>query len=202
MGELEAWGGPASQSSRIRPQAQPGDPSTAFALPPGDAPASCPITPPPPRLLPQWRLRCLWSQWWFREQSPRLIDDPAPEPIAHSQARSAPASLHPDFPGDRTEGGGSPSFLFFSVREGGVWRGGSERKGGSLDGEQFSRKVALAAQMAPPACDSGAHVPPLPFLLALKALSLGGQSPRSHAACPSEGHPPALPDEDQGSAWL
>lgn len=83
-----------------------------------------------------------------------------------------------------------------------MWRGGSERKGGSLEGEQFSRKVALAAQMAPPVCNSGAHVPPLPFLFALKALSLGGQSPCSHAACPSEGHPPALPDEDQGSAWL
>lgn len=81
-----------------------------------------------------------------------------------------------------------------------MWRGGSERKGGSLDGEQFSRKVALAAQMSPPACDSGAHIPPLPSLCALKALSLEGQSPRSRAACPSEGHPPALPDEDQGSA--
>lgn len=45
---------------------------------------------------------------------PRLIDDLAPEPIAHSQARSAPASLHPDFPGNRMEGGGSPSFLSLS----------------------------------------------------------------------------------------
>ena len=202
MGELEAWGGPASQRSRIRPQAQPGDPSTAFALPlPCLLPHNAPSPQPAPEVAPEVSL---WSQWWLGEQSPRLIDDLAPEPIAHSQARSAPASLHPDFPGNRTEGGGSPSFLFlfFSVREGGVWRGGSERKGGSLEGEQFSRKVALAAQMAPPVCNSGAHVPLLPFLFALKALSLGGQSPCSHAACPSEGHPPALPDEDQGSAWL
>lgn len=92
-----------------------------------------------------------------------LIDDLAQEPITQPQARSAPAFLHPDFPGNRMEGGGSPSFL--SVGEGGVWRGGSERKGGTLDRGQFSRKVALAAQMAPPACDSGAMVPPLPFLL-------------------------------------
>lgn len=125
MGELEAWGGPASQSSRIRPQAQPGDPSTAFALLPGDAPV---VTPPPPCLLPDNAPSpqpapavapevSLWSQWWLREQSPRLIDDLAPEPIAHSQARSAPASLHPDFPGNRTEGGGSPSFLFFLLEK-------------------------------------------------------------------------------------
>ena len=96
MGELAAWGGPASQSSRIRPHAQPGDPSTAFALIPGDAPV---VTPRPPCLLPhnpaparlpqQWRLSCLCGvsagsgstaparlMTWL--QSPSLIPRPGP----------------------------------------------------------------------------------------------------------------------------
>ena len=61
MGELEAWGGPASQSSRIRPHAQPGDPSTAFALIPGDAPV---VTPRPPCLLPHNPAPALLLQQW------------------------------------------------------------------------------------------------------------------------------------------
>lgn len=67
------------------------------------------------------------------EQSPSLIDDLAPEPIAHSQA----GSLHPDFPGNGTEEGGG---LFCCWRRWGV--GGPKR--------QASRKVTLAPQNAPP----------------------------------------------------
>lgn len=80
--------------------------------------------------------------------------------------------------------------------------GGSERKGGSLHTGQVSRKVAPAAQIAPPPCNGGACGSTSAISLCSKALSLEGQHPYSHGACPSEGHPPALSDEKQGSAWL
>lgn len=80
--------------------------------------------------------------------------------------------------------------------------GGSEKKGGSLHTGRVSRKVTLAAQTAPPPCNGGACGSPGAISLCSKALSLEGQSQHSHGAHSSEGHPPALPDEKQGSAWL
>lgn len=85
-------------------------------------PQYCPPTPHPRLLLPAPAVApevCLWSQCWLRERSPRLIDDLAPEPTAHSQTRPPPASLLPGSPGNSTEEGGS----WFAAGGGGGLRG-------------------------------------------------------------------------------
>ena len=93
------------------------------------------------------------------------------------------------------EGGSSPSFLslFFSVGEGGVWRGGSERKGGSLYRGQFSRKVALAAQMAPPACNSGAHGSTTALSLCSKGVILRRPESTQPCSLSIRGSPTSIP---------
>lgn len=71
---------------------------------------------------------------------PRLMDDLAPETIAHSQARPPPASPYPDFPGNRTEEGGGPFLLLEKVG----WVVLRGREGPSLHSGRVSMKVALA----------------------------------------------------------
>lgn len=78
---------------------------------------------------------------------PRLIDDLAPETIAHSQARPPPASLHPDFPGNGTEGGGGPFLLLEKVG----WEVLRGREGPSLHTGWVSTKVGRSCTpIAPP----------------------------------------------------